>query len=282
MKTILSLTDFSETADNAMKYAASLSESLASRLILVHVYETPVMYAEQSFATLLMADEQVQEASEKKLSGLKSGLQKIHPGLEIDYKFIEGGTPDQLVAIADDEKSDLIVMGTTAATKLERFLTGNTTEGMMQKAHCPVLCVPPDSKFNGIRRMVYSTDLHDDNLHAASSIASFAKYFDAEILFLYVDDRHIIHSDEKIEEMIAAIRTQIKYPKISGYISRDPHVDEGINYFLKKYPADLLVMFTHPKHFPASLFHRNLANTMSHQTTVPFLSIRSSTAPVLG
>ena len=281
MKTIICLTDFSPTANNAMKYAAALGESLKSKLILVHTYQTPVMYTEQPFATVLMADEQIQDAAEKKLADLKSKLQKEHIHLDVSFRLAEGTTSDVLVTIADHEKADLVVMGTTGTTKLERLLMGSTTADMIQKAHCPVLCIPPNSKFKGISKIVFSTDLHEDNLQAATSIASFAKHFDSEILFLYVDDKHIIHSDEKIVQMISTIRTHIEYPKISGYISKDPHINEGINYFLKKHPADLLIMFIHPKHLHASLFHPSLTRMMSHQTKIPFLSIRSSTMQVL-
>jgi nucleotide-binding universal stress UspA family protein len=281
VKSIICPTDFSQNATNAMRYAAALAETLTAKLILVHTYETPVMYTEQPFAVLQLADEQIRLSSEKKLAELKSKLQMNHRNLNVDFILTEGTSSDQLIASIDREKADLIVMGTTGTTKLERLLMGSTTAGIIRKAHCPVLSVPSNVKFCGIKKIVFSTDLQEDNISAASSIASFAKHFDAEIIFLYVDDKHFMHTDEEIVQMTLKIRSHIKYSKISGYISKDPYIHEGINHFLKKHPADLLVMFTHPKHFPESLFHPSLTKIMSHHTKIPLLSMKFSDTSAL-
>src|SRR5688572_17287919 len=42
MKSILVATDFSQSADNAMNYAASLALNLGANLILLHVYQIPI------------------------------------------------------------------------------------------------------------------------------------------------------------------------------------------------------------------------------------------------
>jgi nucleotide-binding universal stress UspA family protein len=281
MKTIICPIDFSSNSENAVNYAASLSETFASILILVHAYETPVMFTEQPFTTIQLADEELRLASEKKLEHLKLQLQKQYNTIKIDYLLTEGTSSDQLVAVADREKADLIVMGTTGLTKLERLLMGSTTAGTIRKAHCPVLSIPKNAKFRGINKIIFSTDLHEDNIGAAISISKFAKHFDSEIIFLYVDDKHLIHNDEEIVQMTEKIRTRIRYPKISGFISKNPLIHHGIDYFLKKHPADILVMFTHTRHFPESLFHPSLTKIMSHQTRIPLLSMKFSDEAII-
>ncbi len=281
MKTIICLTDFSANATNAIKYAGVLCDILKSKLVLIHAYEIPVMYTEQTFAVIQVADEEIRLSAEKKLADLKLLVQKEHHTIHVETRLTEGTSPDHLVEIADREKANLIVLGTTGMTKLERLFTGSTTGGIIRKANCPVLSVPPDAKFNDIKKMVFSTDLEEDNINSAVAIAAFAKHFDAEIVFLYVDNKHLIHTDEEIVRMTSKIRTRIKYPKISGYISKDPHINEGIDYFLKKHPADLLVMLTHRKHFPETLFHPSLTKMMSYQTKIPLLSMKFSDASIL-
>ncbi|MCX6290562.1 MAG: universal stress protein [Bacteroidetes bacterium] len=281
MKTIICPTDFSVNATGAAKYAAGLALTLEAELILIHGYESPVMYTEQPLAAIQLADEEVRHSAEKKMSTLKSRLQKEFRNLGIRSLLLEGASYDQLIAVADQHGADLIVMGTTGTTKLERLLMGSTTARVIRKANCPVICVPKDARFEGIKKIIFSTDLHEDNISSATALASFAKNFDAEIVFLYVDDKHLIHSDEEILRMTSKIRTRIKYPKISGYISKDPHITKGITYFLKKHPADLLVMFTHRKHFPESLLHPSVTKMMSHQTKIPLLSMKFTDQQIL-
>ncbi len=274
MKTIICPTNFSNGANTAVSYAASLSEALKSKLVLVYLFESPVMYTEQPFTTVQLADDQIRISGEKKLSELKSKLKKEHPHLNVQYELSEGISSDHLVEIIDREKADLVVLGTSNATRWERLFSGSLADEVVHKAHCPVLYVPQNEKFTGIKKIVFSTDLREDNIKAAGAIAPFAKHFDAEIIFLYVDNKHLMHSDEEVVSATSEIKSHIKYEKISGYIGKDPDIDEGINYFLKKHPADLLVMFTHLRHFPASLFHSGHTMRMSHLTKVPLLSIK--------
>jgi nucleotide-binding universal stress UspA family protein len=276
MKIIVCPTDFSPNSLNACNYAIALAKRLNSKIILVHAYENPVMYTDQPLASIQLADEQVRLSVEKKLTTLKLKLQKANPGVAIESLLNEGSPHEQLAIVTDQYQANLIVMGATGTSKLERLLAGSTTSRIIRNANCPVFCIPKGAHYKGINKIIFSTDLQEDNISAASSIAAFAKNFDAEIIFLYVDDKHLIHSDEEIVRMTAKIRNKIKYPKISGYITKDPHITKGINTFLKRQPADILVMFTHRKHFPESLFHPSITKMMSHQTSIPLLSMKHS------
>jgi len=106
------------------------------------------------------------------------------------------------------------------------------------------------------------------------TIAAFAKVFDAEIAFLFVDDKHLLHDEEWMEGMTRKIRKRVKYPKLSGYISKSTTVTKGIEYFIRKFPADMLVMFTHPRHFPENMYHSSMTQIMSHQSQVPLLVLK--------
>jgi nucleotide-binding universal stress UspA family protein len=281
MNTIICATDFSTNGNNAVKYATAFAKQLNATVRLVHVYENPILYSEQPLASIQMADEQVRLSAEKKLSDLKNKIIKEQAGISLETILIEGQSNDELTAFADQQHADLIVLGTTGTTRLERLLMGSTTAHVIRKANCPVLCIPREAKFDGIRKIIFTTDLHEDNMGAAESIEKFAKHFDSEIIFLYVDDHHLIHTDEEIVRTTAKIKSRIHYQKISGYISKDPHIHKGIQSFIKKHAADLMVMLTHRKHFPETVFHTSLTNMMSHQTRIPLLSIKISDAATL-
>ncbi len=281
VKTIICPTNFSPGADNAATYAAALSDELKSRLILIHLFERPVMYTEQPFAAIQLSDEQVRMSCEKKMSEMKSKLKTEHAKLDIEYEITEGVSFEHLVEVMDREKADLVILGASHAAKWERLFMGSLADDVIGKAHCPVLIIPENVKFKGIKKILFSTDLQEDNINAAAAIAPFAKHFNSEIIFLYVNNKHVMHTDEAVLSMTYKIKSHIQYSKISGYTGNDPNIEEGINYFLKKHPADLLVMFTHQRHFPASLFHSGITMRMSHQTKIPLLSLKFADAPVL-
>lgn len=52
-----------------------------------------------------------------------------------------GDTPEQIVAIADEFDSSLIVMGTRGMTEWRSLLLGGVANKVVHHAHCPVLLV---------------------------------------------------------------------------------------------------------------------------------------------
>ncbi|MBP6334241.1 MAG: universal stress protein [Bacteroidia bacterium] len=281
MNLILCPTDFSKSADNALHYAASLADGISARLIIMHVYEKPVMYSDAPLTRIAHAAEQMKENTEKKLKQVIAKLQKKHKNATFEMLLKDGLASEKLIEVAKKQNVDLIVMGATGTSKLARLLIGSTTSTIIRDAPCPVLSIPKQASFDGIKKIVFATDLNEDNISSATMISSFAKMFDAEISFVFVDDKHLLHSDEQIAAMTNKIRKRVKYAKISGYVSKNTSITKGIEYFLKKKPADILVMFTHARHFPESMFNTSVTKMMSHQSSIPLLALKHNDRPLL-
>ena len=158
---------------------------------------------------------------------------------------------------------------------------GSTTARVIRDAQCAVLTIPKGVKFNGIKRMVYATDLHDDNIRAASMVIPFASVFDAELAFVFVDDKHLLHDDISVERMTKKIKSRVKYKKLSGYIAKNTNISKGLDYFLKKNPSDMLVLFTHERHFIDSLFNQSITRLVAHQSNLPLLSVKYTDRPLV-
>jgi hypothetical protein len=77
--------------------------------------------------------------------------------------------------------------------------------------------------------------------------------------------------------MISTIKKQVKYPKISGFVSQNTNITEGLEVFLKEHPADILVMHPQKHSLLESLFSKSVTKKMSFQTRVPMLVVKSST-----
>jgi nucleotide-binding universal stress UspA family protein len=63
------------------------------------------------------------------------------------------GTPAQLIlAQAEVEQADYIIMGSHGHTALYDLLVGSTTHQVLRKARCPVVIVPPPKKAVGKKK----------------------------------------------------------------------------------------------------------------------------------
>lgn len=280
MKLIVCPLDFSAASLNAVHFAAAMLRDTKACILLLHVYEDPEKIVGRNPANKDSSG--IRAALEKKLNAVKRELETKFSGLNFQNVLKRGAGSRGIVSLAARHHADMIVMGATGTSKLTRLITGSTTSKVIRDATCPVLCVPAAAAFKGIHKIVFATDLQEDNILAANTLSSFAKYNNAEIVFVFVNDRHLLHDEKDILKMTKKIRQNVRYPKISGFVSEHTNVSKGLEQFLKKYPGDLLVMFTHPRHFPDSFFNQSMTRLMSHQAQIPLLAIRHLDRPVDG
>lgn len=77
------------------------------------------------------------DAAEKSLAELLANIKLAKAPAE--KRITTGPAEDEIVAVAREQHSDLIVMGTVGLSGLERLLVGSTTERVLRKAPCAVL-----------------------------------------------------------------------------------------------------------------------------------------------
>jgi nucleotide-binding universal stress UspA family protein len=273
MKTIICPTDFSTCSSNAAVYAAQLAGEFNSRLILVHAYESPLIYSEAALVIPGDVLEITRQVAEKKMTSLKNKLLDGNAELSIKAIIKEGIAGRETCLLAEDEDADLIVMGKTGKGKTTRVVFGSTSLNVLSNSQCPVLLIPKKETYQGIHKIVFATDLTGDNLNAALNIVAFARHFKAEIDFVYVDEKHLLHSEEDINDMTKKIKRHVRYNKMSGYIAKSTSIRSGIDYFLKKGQADILVMFNHKNNFLKTLIHPSMIKKMSLHTRIPMLAL---------
>ena len=143
IRSILLPTDFSECANYALSYAASLARQAGASIICVHVIEPVVPTVGYTGLTepMPMADlsEQLEESAERELP--KIGACDECSGLDVEEVIAHGDAASEIVRVAKERKVDLIVIASHGRTGLGRILFGSTAESVVRHAPCPVLVV---------------------------------------------------------------------------------------------------------------------------------------------
>jgi len=137
---ILCPTDFSQYTDAALSYASSLAAESDATLYIVHVHEYRDSTAALGDAAVNYAGPWgVADRSEvhRQLDQVKP----TEPRVDYEHRYLEGGAIHEIVAFAQREHIDLIVMGSHGRTGLARLLMGSVAEGVARRAPCPVLIV---------------------------------------------------------------------------------------------------------------------------------------------
>jgi nucleotide-binding universal stress UspA family protein len=136
---ILVPTDFSETADEALRYAAVLASRLGARLSLVHVFNASGPQRRAVADDLLMPDLRADILVD--IQRRFTEREPIVGHVSVTTRVVSGAPEKAIVEYARDNAIDLIVMGTHGRQGVAHLLLGSVAEHVVRTAPCPVLTV---------------------------------------------------------------------------------------------------------------------------------------------
>jgi nucleotide-binding universal stress UspA family protein len=167
---VLALTDFSDTADEALRQAHGYACMTGARLTVLHVVPDALP------ASPLLPDGGAQginlevELETRALDMLIARVEQTtgRPSNEVDLVVRAGHADVAVVRFAEENEVDVVVAGATGRTGLARLLLGGTAERLVRHAHCSVLVA---RRSPAADRVLVATDLRD----AALTVIEWAK-----------------------------------------------------------------------------------------------------------
>ena len=272
MKKILIPTDFSNNANNALKYANDFAKAINNKIVLLHSY-LPLVGKYNMISGIVAEDIAIQKkSSEKKLEKVSSKYVKVPSSHLVKI----GDTIDEIIDAAQKSKSQLIIMGTHGASGLKQILFGSNTSDVISKSNIPVLAIPQRYRFKKINTIVYATDLNN-TINELKHIIQIAKQLDATIEVLNLNYSYNKNDDKKplVEKRIKAL-TYKKIKLIEKKATIEQTMIEQIKKYLVKRKPQLLVMFPEDKAWFDKLFISSKTEELANQLKLPLLSIRKS------
>ena len=219
VKRILCPLDFSEFSVRAYRHALSLAEHYGAKLVAQHTVEVWRHPSVGFAATANLYDEYCQTLRGDGKEQLKEFVKnytynKVQPELIVD----EGIAADSILSCAQEQKSDLIVMGMHGLRGFDRLMLGSVTDRVMRRATCPVLAVrepPRDSVAanqprhspHRLDRVLACIDFSEDSEQALNYAFSAAAEYHAELTLLHVLEK--VPSAAKTDAAIAEATAQL-------------------------------------------------------------------------
>lgn len=268
---VLLPTDFSETADKALPYALAIAEKTGAKLTLMHSIEEPYNFAPmiEEFA------ERTKTEVHKKLEDLILTIQKDeqYTDIEIGSKISFGRTVLSILEDADELEADVIVMGTTGASGINKILFGSQTSEVILNAEIPVLAVPAESEFDGLPHITFLTDYRDGDLKALEQVAQLGAYFKADITTLHVEKELNLKAELTHRGFKDIVSNQVNYEPLKFELVIQDELIAGINEFLALERSSLLTMVKYEKPFFQKLVTKSHSKEMGFYSTLPLLIV---------
>ena len=132
-------TDFSSCSEEAWRVARRVATLSKGELILTHVLAEAPLYRE----SMMTAVREVYEGARKWAEGTLEHwvAQARAEGLSARAALRSGVAHQEIVALATDERADLVVIGTHGRGGIDRMLLGSVADRVIRLAPCPVLTV---------------------------------------------------------------------------------------------------------------------------------------------
>lgn len=273
-RNIIAATNFSDTASNAVIYAAGLAKSSGAKLILFNSFSLSMHSANSQISAESM-QKQIEKNSER-LRVLGNDLSRLYK-IEIDtfcsFSFIE----DYIKEIVDMTGADLIVMG-MAERSLEQDLMGNTTTAVIKNLDMPVLAVPLNARFKSAQRILYACDtISLSSIKRFNWLRKLVGTFEVEIEFFSVDEKlNSLKEQQSISLLESIAKEELDQVKYIYKSVRSNTVINEIHREIKTYGADILVMVPEKFGFWDSLVHRSKTRIMAAGLDIPLLSYPAS------
>ncbi|MBI3885257.1 MAG: universal stress protein [Opitutae bacterium] len=147
MKTFLVPVDFSSVTEAVIDSAVGFARAFAGRVVLLHVVQPPVIVTGE----YALPVEVMQDAMTAGENSAKVELAEYHgrlrdAGLDCSVAVRHGPPVEVIHEEATETKADYVIMGSHGHGKLYDFLVGSTASGVLKKAKCGVIIIPPTNK----------------------------------------------------------------------------------------------------------------------------------------
>jgi nucleotide-binding universal stress UspA family protein len=255
IRRILCPTDFSEFSDMAFRYALSIAQHYRGKLLVQHVVES-WQHPEAAFVPANYYAEFRSHLLHKGEEELQRFVRNhANNGIRPEPVVEQGIAADSILALAEAQEVDLIVMGTHGRRGFDRLMVGSVTERVLRKASRPVLAVhKPSRDFLSLReqdpirlnRILFCTDFSEYSRQALGHALSLTAEYNAELTLLHVlkDIPGVSVIDEAIaiEQLDNLIPPEkLKAGGIRSMVRRGTAYEQIIQFALETRP-DIVVM----------------------------------------
>jgi len=270
MKKILVPCDFSESAQQAYEFAMNLAALAHAEVFVLKVIDLPFMY-ETSFGatpefvnpgTFIYLEEDAASQFEK--------MKSKHPRKEkVSFSILRGSVTFMIQRFAEDNKIDLIVMGTRGANGLKEYWIGSNTEKVVRYSPVPVLAIRKSFDSSKIKNIVLPTTLHLDQNDLISRVKELQFFFSAKLHLLLVNTpNNMLRTKEEMDLMEEFAR----HYNITNYTvntRNDFSEQDGIINFTHEIKADMIAMGTHGRRGLTHMFMGSVTEDVVNHVDCP-------------
>jgi nucleotide-binding universal stress UspA family protein len=268
---VLIPTDFSVQAEYAFLMVKKLEEKIPVEIHFMHVLSVPDTVTMDKQGNIETCGEinvdyiiSQKEIAERKLSDIK----KLY-GNQIQTHLELGKITEKIVSYSQENKFDLIIMGTKGAWGIKEKLSGSETQIIARQSTIPLLSLMCDRSDLIIENILLVHDFTQSKNENLALLHKLIKAFNSKVHLLQIvenlNDDTKTNTQSKMDEF-AMVNSITNYDK---HILKDSDVETGVIHFNQMQDMDIVCIGTHGK---GGLFHHSATEKLINHLFKPIIS----------
>jgi len=268
---ILIPTDFSVQAEFAYLLVKNMGSKINTEIHFLHILNVPDTVTLDSNGRIQTCGEidinyvkSQKDIIDRKLNDLK-----LLYGSEINTHLLFGKTTTSIVDFAEQQKFDLIVMGTKGAWGIQEKISGTETQMIARKSNVPLLSLMCDRSDLDIKNILMVHNFNETSSENLTLLKKFITAFDAKVHLLQIVSNHTEEQKADLNEKMNKYAADKGITNFENHLLNDTDVENGVIHFNQMQEIDLVCMGTHAK---AGIFHTSATEKLINHLFKPLLS----------
>lgn len=264
MKKILCPTDFSDTADQAIAYAAKLCKKIGAELTLLNVQSVFSLPAEEVIKGKFLATEPILERLDEQ-SYQVMDVFKISCRSEVQAS--NSSLSDSIIQRAKD--FDLIVMGTNGSDDYYDFFFGSRSYQVAKESTIPVLLIPGGCGYQDISTLAFAFDYEHEQEFSVKQLIEFTNLLNAKINIVQVKDHYKREAEVNSKDVEERTKMLYNLSDIEFDTVFSDEISSSINTYVLETKADALALCSINHSIITKLFHTSVIKALSANSGYP-------------
>ncbi|MBO6632863.1 MAG: universal stress protein, partial [Psychroserpens sp.] len=264
---------------NAIRYALEYFETEPCKFIILNVQKVSSFVTDDLMAmhpSDTIFKSLIESSKQKVVQFIKELKETYNNTLhqfesKVDYdNFI-----DAINQVIELEGIELIVMGTKGASNIAKTIFGSNAARVIQRANCPVLAIPNDYTFNGIKHIAFPSNYFTEyNIDDLKPLLALTNKTDSKVSVLHVkDEEHL----SEYQENNRAFLDQCFSNQHHEFIDLEQgNLFKKITNYIVENDVDLLAMMSRKHSFIERVFARHAAESFAFNPKVPLLVMENT------
>ena len=279
MQNILVPTDFSSNAMKAFCYAGEIAQKSGAHILLLHVIEPTTDRIRQPHPLHEKLEKEIAGARNEELDIFQKSFAKIYPGVNVRVVTAKGAVIPSIVESAEDNKVDLVVMGTTGASGLKEIFFGSVTAGLIGKTKIPLLTVPAVYEVEEPDGILLATNHFEEDRSLLEPVMQIANLFNATVHVVVFVDTDTAEAVEYLEntrhlhKYMEFLKKEFPETSFAGEVLDGELFEETLDSYYTNHQLGIIGMIAYPKKGFERILRKSETKKIAYHSIIPLLAI---------